>query len=79
MTAVAATQRVELRDVKRVARRRIAVEQDFRAAIVKAHAAGATLRQIAFAADLSHVRILQIVREENGIRPAKRRPAAAQD
>lgn len=60
----AATQRVELRDVKRIARRRVAVELDFRRSIVKAHTAGASLRQIAFAASLSHVRILQILREE---------------
>lgn len=53
----------EIRDVKRVARRRIAVEQDFRAAVLKAHGKGETLRAIAYAAGLSHVRILQIVRE----------------
>ena len=49
--------------VATAARRRAAAEAEFREAILAAHGRGESLRSIAAAAGLSHVRILQIVRE----------------
>lgn len=53
-----------LRAVKRAASRRASADEGFRAAVLKAHADGESLRAIANAAGLSHVRVLQIVRGE---------------
>jgi len=62
MVPLAPTKSERLAHVKRVARRRVEVEDSFRLAILKAHESGASLRQIGEAAGLSHVRILKIVR-----------------
>jgi transposase-like protein len=51
-----------LKNVKRATARRAESETAWRAAIRQAHAEGSSLRQIAAAAGVSHVRILQIVR-----------------
>ena len=48
--------------VKRATARRSEANASWRAAILEAHAEGASLRRIAAAAGVSHVRILQIVR-----------------
>lgn len=57
-----------LATVKRVARRRASVvekaDRDFRAAIHAAHTEGHSLRAIADAAGISHVRVLKILRGE---------------
>lgn len=50
--------------VKRATKRRAAAEEEWRVAIREAHAEGASLRAIAEAAGVSHVRVLQIVRGE---------------
>jgi len=52
-----------LKKVEHAARRRVQIEQDFRARVIEAHRAGESLRAIAKAAGLTHPRILQIVRE----------------
>ena len=49
--------------VKRATARRSEANASWREAIRQAHAEGSSLRQIAAAADVSHVRILQIVRQ----------------
>jgi hypothetical protein len=49
--------------VQRATARRAESEASWRAAIRQARAEGASLRQIAAAAGVSHVRILQIVRQ----------------
>jgi len=54
----------KLRAVRRAAQRRVSVEEAFRQAVLEAHASGESLRAIAEAAGLSHVRVLQIVRGE---------------
>jgi hypothetical protein len=51
-----------LAKVRRLRERRANLEQEWRDAIREAHADGNSLREIAAAAHLSHVRILQIVR-----------------
>jgi hypothetical protein len=48
--------------VKRATARRSEANASWRAAIRQAHAEGSSLRQIAAAAGVTHVRILQIVR-----------------
>lgn len=55
----------DLRAVKRAASRRASAEASYRDAIRQAHAAGQSLRAIAEAAGVTHVRILQIVREQH--------------
>lgn len=50
--------------VRRVSRRRVSVAQEFRAAIHQAREDGHSLRAIAEAAGLSHVRVLKILRGE---------------
>jgi hypothetical protein len=52
-----------LTSVKRATARRSEANASWRAAIREAHSEGASLRQIAAAAGVSHVRILQIVRQ----------------
>jgi hypothetical protein len=52
--------------VKRATARRCEANASWRAAIRQAHAEGASLRQIAAAAGVSHVRILQIVKQRSG-------------
>lgn len=52
-----------LTPVKRATTRRAESEEAWRAAIRQARADGASLRQIASAAGVSHVRVLQIVRQ----------------
>jgi hypothetical protein len=52
-----------LTTVKQATARRSAANASWREAIREAHAAGASLRQIAAAAGVSHVRILQVVRQ----------------
>ena len=52
-----------LTSVQRATVRRSEANASWRAAIRQAHAEGASLRQIAAAAGVSHVRILQIVRQ----------------
>jgi transposase-like protein len=49
--------------VKRATARRSEANASWREAIREAHAEGSSLRQIAAAAGVSHVRILQIVRQ----------------
>jgi hypothetical protein len=49
--------------VATAARRRAEAELAFRDAVIAAHARGESLRSIAAEAGLSHVRILQLVRE----------------
>lgn len=49
--------------VKRATKRRAESEGAWRSAIKEAHANGESLRAIAQAAGISHVRVLQIVRE----------------
>jgi transposase-like protein len=51
-----------LTTVQRATARRAESEAAWRAAIRQAHAEGASLRQIAAVAGVSHVRILQIIR-----------------
>ena len=51
-----------LKTVQQATARRAESNESWRAAIRQAHAEGASLRQIAAAAGVSHVRILQIVR-----------------
>jgi hypothetical protein len=51
--------------VKRATARRSEANASWRAAIRHAHAEGSSLRQIAVAAGVSHVRILQIVRQRS--------------
>lgn len=48
--------------VKRATKRRATAEEEWRVAIREAHAEGVSLRAIAQAAGVSHVRVLQIVR-----------------
>jgi hypothetical protein len=48
--------------VKRATARRSEANASWRAAIRQAHAEGSSLRQIAAAAGVTHVRILQIIR-----------------
>lgn len=50
--------------VARATRSRDKAEQAWRAAIVRAASDGASLRSIGKAANVSHVRVLQLVREE---------------
>jgi hypothetical protein len=50
-------------NVRRATARRTEANDSWRAAIREAHAEGASLRQIAAAAGVSHVRILQITRQ----------------
>ena len=59
----------ELRAVTAKDRRRKSAEREFRAAVLTAHAAKHTLRAIGAACDppLTHVRILQIVREGSAL------------
>jgi transposase-like protein len=54
-----------LTTVKRATARRAESEAAWRAAIRQARAEGASLRQIAAAAGVSHVRILQIVKQRS--------------
>jgi transposase-like protein len=54
-----------LTTVKRATARRAESEASWRAVIRQAHAEGASLRQIAAAAGVSHVRILQIVKRRS--------------
>src|SRR5262245_57766405 len=61
--AMSKVQSPELRAVKRIARRRAKLEEEFRQAILDAHAANETFRAIGKAADLTHVRIFQIVKK----------------
>lgn len=49
--------------VKRATKRRAESDRAWRDAIREAHAEGESLREIAKAAGVSHVRVLQIVRE----------------
>lgn len=49
--------------VTRATRKRVACEREWRAAIRQAVSHGHTLRQVARAAGISHVRVLQISRE----------------
>jgi hypothetical protein len=49
--------------VRRLAKRRDTVEADYREAIRAAVQQGASLRAVAKAAGISHVRVLQITRE----------------
>jgi hypothetical protein len=51
-----------LKTVQQATARRAESDASWRAAIRQAHAEGASLRQIAAAAGVSHVRILQIAR-----------------
>ena len=53
----------DLKAVRRAARQRVTATANFRTAVVDAHRAGESLRRIAEAAGLSHVRVLNIVRE----------------
>lgn len=57
----------DLKAVRRHARARHAAEQRFREAVLAAHQGGESLRVIAQAASLSHVRVLQIVRESTPV------------
>lgn len=50
--------------VKRVGKRRASVAAEFKAAIVEARDEGHSLRAIAEAAGISHVRVLKILRGE---------------
>lgn len=50
--------------VKRANTRRASADAEYRAAITAAKAAGHSLRQIAEAAGISHVRVLKILRGE---------------
>ena len=50
--------------VKQAARKRAASDREWRAAIQQAVTDGHTLRQVAAAAGVSHVRVLQISRED---------------
>lgn len=50
--------------VRRATKRRAESEEAWRVAIREAHAQGLSLRAIAKEADVSHVRVLQIVRGE---------------
>jgi transposase-like protein len=52
-----------LTKVQRATARRSEANASWRTAIRQAHSEGASLRQIAAAAGVSHVRILQIVRQ----------------
>jgi hypothetical protein len=54
-----------LKAVKRATARRSEANVSWRAAIREAHAEGLSLRQIAAAAGVSHVRILQIVKQRS--------------
>ena len=61
--------------VKRATARRSEANASWRAAIREAHAEGASLRRIAAASGVTHVRILQIVKQRAPKRPASpRRP-----
>lgn len=55
----------ELTRLKRATRARAKARAEWHAAIREAHAQGATLRAIATAAGVSHVRVLQIVRPDD--------------
>jgi transposase-like protein len=55
-----------LTTVKRATARRSEANASWREAIREAHAEGSSLRKIAAAAGVSHVRILQIVRQRSG-------------
>ena len=55
---------MSLATVKRVAKRRASVAQEFRTAIIAARDEGHSLRAIADAAGISHVRVLKILRGE---------------
>lgn len=48
--------------VRRAASRRAAASDEYRAAIIAAHAQGHSLREIAEAAGVSHVAVLQMVK-----------------
>jgi transposase-like protein len=54
-----------LTTVKRATARRSEANASWRAAIRQAHGEGASLRKIAAAAGVSHVRILQIVKQRS--------------
>ena len=49
-------------DLRRLTRKRVASEQEWRAAIRTAHAEGMSLRAIAECVGVAHTRVLQIVR-----------------
>lgn len=53
-----------LSEVRKTTLRRAKSEEAWRRAIRNAHGYGCSLREIAGAADISHVRVLQIVRSE---------------
>jgi hypothetical protein len=53
-----------LRVVRRATGRRALANINWRTAIVDAHTAGKSLRQIATVAGVNHVRVLQILNEE---------------
>jgi transposase-like protein len=53
-----------LTKLRRVTGRRDRAASDWRQAILDAHAAGCSLRAIAAAAGVSHVRVIQILRGE---------------
>jgi hypothetical protein len=63
-----------LQRVRWATRRREAAEEEWRSAIRKAVAAGLSLRRVADAAGLSHVRVLQITREDESGRATQERP-----
>ncbi len=50
--------------VRSAAKRRSSASLEFKAAILAAHAEGLSLRAIADAASVSHVRVLKIIRGE---------------
>ena len=62
--------------VQRATRKRVACEREWRAAIWQAVSDGHTLRDVAAAAGVSHVRVLQISREPHDT-PAPGTPHAA--
>ncbi len=52
----------ELARAKRAARRRVSAVEEYRAAVIAAHGAGHSLREIAQAVGVSHVAVLQMVK-----------------
>jgi hypothetical protein len=52
--------------VRRATKRRAEAEREWRNAVRSAHAEGVSLRAIAAAAAVSHVRVLQITQEASG-------------
>jgi hypothetical protein len=51
-----------LTKLRRVSKRRASAEEEWRSAVLEAHAAGIPLRTIGEAAGVSHVQVLRIVR-----------------